>query len=117
MELIRIILQEIEAHRNPNTLVRISAEGYSPDQIYYHVKILHQAGFIEAIDSSHNQGMVWTPRSLTWQGHEFLDAARNEGVWQKLKAKLKDASMTLPMALIQQLLIEIAAQQVGLRKS
>jgi uncharacterized protein DUF2513 len=114
MDLIRQILLELEAAENLHGVVDIQAPGYSPDQVTYHVKLLAEAGLIEARNRSHLRGIVWQPSSLTWRGHEFLDATRNASVWQKLKAELKDRGVTLPFELVQQLALKIAASMAGL---
>ena len=114
MDLVRDILLEIEKNQNPMRDIKLQAHGYSPEQAAYHVKLLAEAGYLEAVDFSSMSGMEWRPKSMTWKGHEFLDATRNEGVWHKLKAELKDRSMTLPFALIQELAIKLAAKAAGL---
>src|SRR5262245_10975107 len=103
MDLVRMILLETEQHQEPNQDVQIQAASYSPEQIAYHVKLLAQAGYIEANDYSSLGNLAWRPTSLTWDGHEFLDATRNSKIWQRLKAELKDKGATLPFTLIQQL--------------
>jgi DNA-binding transcriptional ArsR family regulator len=115
MDLIRTILLEMEENQNPNAQIKLKAVGYSPEHVSYHVKILKQAGLVDAVDASSFGGIEWIPTSLTWQGHEFLEATRNEGVWQKLKAQLKDRGMSLPFSLIQELAIKIAAEYMGLK--
>jgi len=42
--------------------------------------LLHEAGFIEAMDLSTLGGICWKPTRLTYNGHEFLDAARSDTV-------------------------------------
>jgi len=115
MDLIRTILIEMERNESPNDQAEIHADGYSDDQIVYHLKLLKEAGLIEAIDVSSFEGMAFIPRNLTWRGHEFLEAARNEGVWQMVKDQLKDRGMSLPFSLIQDLAIKIAAEYMGLK--
>jgi len=88
-DLIGLILLEVEKNDQPLRSMRIDAEGYSPEEISYHVMLLHQAGFVPANDMSSFQGMVWLPKSLTWSGHEFLDATRSSKVWSQVKAKLR----------------------------
>ena len=53
-------------------------------------KLLYQAGLIDAENDSGADDFEWIPISLTWQGHEFLDVARNDTVWKKLTGKLKE---------------------------
>jgi hypothetical protein len=113
MDLVRQILIELEQHQEPMHPINIKAEGYSPEQIAYHVKILAQADYIEALDMSSFSGMDWRAK-LTWNGHEFLATTRNPGVWNKVKAELKDRGSSLPFSLIQQLALKIAAAHFGL---
>jgi hypothetical protein len=114
MDLIRQILLELEAHQDPRGTVVIRAEGYSPEQVAYHVKLMAECGLVDAVNFSTMGRMDWRPRSLTWAGHEFLDATRNDGVWHRLKAEVKDRGLSLPFELVKELAIKIAAQAAGL---
>lgn len=40
-------------------------------------------GFIEGIDLSTMDGSEFKPRCLTWQGHEFLAAVRDNDIWNR----------------------------------
>ena len=115
MDLIRRILLEMEANQNPDGGMKIEARGYSDGQIAYHLKLLKEAGLIHAIDTTSFQGMSFIPLNITWRGHEFIEATRNEGVWQKLKAELKDRGMSLPFQLIEALAVKIVAESMGLK--
>jgi hypothetical protein len=57
---------------------------YTPEQIGYHSYLMIQAGLatgsdVTTIGSAGPIGMV---TSLTWAGHEFADAARDEKRWR-----------------------------------
>jgi hypothetical protein len=114
LDLVRLILLEVEKNDNPVRPITVEAEGYSPDEISYHVMLLEQAGYLTANNSSHLRGISYAPKSLTWDGHEFLDAARNKTVWAQVKAKLKDTASTAPLSLIQKLATAYVAHQLGL---
>jgi len=114
VDLIRLILLEVEKNDNPVRSIQIDAEGYAPEEISYHVMLLQQAGYLTANDKSHLRGIAWEPKSLTWAGHEFLDATRNGKVWNQVKAKLKDHSIDAPLSVIQQVATKIVAQLLGL---
>ncbi|MBV9852527.1 MAG: DUF2513 domain-containing protein [Armatimonadetes bacterium] len=59
-------------------------------ELAYHVKLLSQAGLIDVKHWQTGDGNeVWLPKTLTWQGHEFLDAARNDTTWNKAKGQSK----------------------------
>src|SRR4051794_19325385 len=91
MDLARQILLALE--ENPESTgqqgVDVAIEGRSPVEISYHVMLLDEADLLEAMDASDSEGLDWMPLRLTWQGHEFLDAAKEEGIWQKAKAIVK----------------------------
>jgi Hypothetical protein (DUF2513) len=103
LELIRTILMEVEQNNQPLRPIKIEAHGYSPDEVSYHVWQLYDAGYVTAEDRSHLAGMVWLPKSLTWEGHNFLDATRNDGIWRQVKARLKDKGLDAPLSVIQEL--------------
>lgn len=103
MELVRQILyklEEVDADHDPD---EIALDGYTREQIGYHAHIMAQAGLIKAADAT-----AWgdavpqaMPMSLTWSGHDFLDAARVESRWQKALeiAKKLGGSVTLQVML------------------
>ena len=52
---------------------------------------MHEAELLEAFYTEMVSGaqVVDAVRKLTWQGHEFLDAARNETIWKEAKEVTK----------------------------
>ncbi len=88
MDLARKILFAVEACDDPwGPNVDLKIEGYSDQAVSCHVKILAEAGLIEADDVSEMgpDGFKWWAKFLTWQGHEFLEAARDDIRWNKTK--------------------------------
>lgn len=71
----------------------MSIEGYHQDQIRYHLKIMEQAGYLYAdeteishtIGSGREEKYTINTYSISWQGHEFLGATRDEKRWIELK--------------------------------
>jgi hypothetical protein len=53
---------------------------------------------IEALDLSTLSGVCWKPQRLTYNGHQFLDAARSDTVWQKAKSwtQIEGLKLALP---------------------
>jgi hypothetical protein len=49
------------------------------------------------MDLSSLSGICWKPTRLTYSGHEFLDAARSDTVWQKAKAWALKSTGTLTL--------------------
>jgi hypothetical protein len=96
MDLIRELMLKLEALPVPLTELKVidgnaavvQVEGYSIEQIDYHLLLLEQAGFIHG-GGLENFGMRFGPgigfQSLTWAGHDFLDAVRSPDVWDRTK--------------------------------
>src|SRR4051812_28617180 len=106
MELVRQILLQTEKSVHVGDEIDLNIEGYSREEIYYHVKILSDAGLLEANNLTTYDGFKWTPKNLTWKGHEFLDAARNETVWKKTTEIVKDKGGSIPFEVLKDLLIK-----------
>jgi len=114
MELVREILLQTEASPYVKGVAELKIENHSDDEISYHVKIMAEAGLITALDFSTGMTFDWRPIGLTWQGHEFLDAIRNDTVWSKTKEIVKEKGGAIPFAILQQLVIKVAASFFGL---
>lgn len=116
MELAREILLRLEANEDPNKVLRLEneIEGYSEQQIYYHTKLLAQAGLIEAMDASSARRLCWVATSLTMDGHEFLDAIRNDTVWNNTKEVVKEKGGSIPFEILKELAIQTARGMFGL---
>jgi hypothetical protein len=84
MDLVRKILLEIERQPFTHGKITLEIEGYSREEISYHVLLLSEANLIEA-EVSARASAEYKPIRLTWQGHEFLESVRDEARWNKLK--------------------------------
>ena len=114
MELIREILFYIEAHDNVSVVV----DGYDQRAISYHIRLLSEAKLIHAAVLSSNSGEIVVQESgqtrLTWDGHEFVDAAREPTRWNKVKSALGDATIGAYIGLLNQVAVHYATKAVGL---
>jgi hypothetical protein len=92
MDLVRQILLEVEKLSFTNNVVEISLEGYTSEEINYHLIILADAGLL-AVDyvRAGKKDYIWKSIRLTWDGHEFLDAARDNNRWEKAKGTMQKA--------------------------
>jgi DNA-binding transcriptional ArsR family regulator len=101
MDLARAILLELEQRPFTGSWHEIEIAGYTPEEISYHVRLLFEAGFIDATDSL--DGMMgssyseWRAKTITWEGHEFLESSRDKTRWEKAKGVIteKGGAMTL----------------------
>jgi len=93
MDLVRKILITLEEQPHGFFCQTLTIDGFSAEQIGYHVTLMGEAGLLNAIDmtSMDSQSPEAMPQRLTWQGHQFLNACRDEGRWTKAKTIFKDA--------------------------
>jgi hypothetical protein len=94
MDLVRELLLKIEEAKEPPRLSDMvseeDAEAYAIAA--YHMQMLiREVGFVRGIDVSSNDVDDWIDLTLTWQGHEFLDAVRDPKVWAMTKEGAKKA--------------------------
>ena len=89
LDLIKEILLEIEKKDDTSPIMNLSIKGYDQVLVDYH--LLDQAGLIDAEIARVGANEIYDPiiLEITWNGHEFLDAARNETVWRKGKELIK----------------------------
>ena len=96
-DLVRQILLKVEEFPFDGAFHDVEIEGRTENEIDYHVMLLHEAGLLEALDLSTLSGPCWKPTRLTYDGHQFLDAARSDTVFQKAKAWSLKSTGTLTL--------------------
>ena len=104
------ILLDAEAFDGFHRVPPYNIEGYPAEQVAYNVQLLSEAGLLVAIDLSSRDFVLYVPQRLTWQGHEFLEPAKQPGVWEKAMSVARDAGYEVLKAW----LIHYGKQQLGL---
>lgn len=101
-DLIRAILIQIEGED------QIDLSEYTEKQINYHKVLLIEAGFLEG--KPHYSGndrqipdMVAINR-MTWEGHEFIDKARSQTIWDKAKKIIKEKGLSISVDILKTIL-------------
>ena len=111
MDLIRAMLLAIEAEGHGFASHPIEIPNYTQEQIGYHAVLLGEAGLVKVHDVTHlgsNSPEALITR-LTWAGHEFLDSARENNIWNQAKdkiSKIGGASLQIWLALLTELIKE-----------
>lgn len=115
-DLIRSILLEIENCQDPQGANEIEIEGYSAAEVNYHIGLLCKAGMVEShqIALLDLPGGIYLNNNLTMEGHEFLDAARNDTVWNNSKEAAQKYGGSVPLELLKGLLMKAASAYLGL---
>lgn len=113
MDLVRKILLVLEDNPEPHDWIfDLAIDGYSDKETTYHVQIMAQAGLIEASERPMSDFIHWIPHCPTWAGHEFLDASRDEGRWNKAKKLVMDKTGVITFDAIKLALIELMRRGV-----
>ncbi|MBA2400767.1 MAG: DUF2513 domain-containing protein [Bradyrhizobium sp.] len=92
MDVIRSLLMRLEAmNSNPHRVLLIRGgepelcvDGASLDTVKYHLALLRERGLIEPQEGGTLDGGIYF-RRLTWEGHDFVDAVRDEDIWHKTR--------------------------------
>lgn len=96
MDLIRRIALEVEGMEHGNVLVNMREEGVDDSTFAMHVVWMKEAGLITAFVQTYESGEPPSVRvqRLTWAGCEFVDAIRDDNLWQKAKANVLKPGMS-----------------------
>jgi len=122
MDLIRNILRSIDASEDDDAITGLDINGYSHQEITWHVLLLNEAGIIRAkivCDAGDEAGAgagsvipdAYEIYAITREGYAFLDAFSNEARWKKAKAVIGDIG-DAPIHLVIPLFMELLDARV-----
>jgi len=120
MEVVRKLLMFFEGKETPEAVepASIAVPGFDKAEVHYHVLLMCEAGLLvhERIESSTTPSRLVDalPFTLSWAGHEFLDAARDEGLWRQALNHIRSAGISVGIGLLEGVLISLAKQRLGL---
>ncbi|MBA3886118.1 MAG: DUF2513 domain-containing protein [Acidobacteria bacterium] len=96
----RKILLAIEAHPHGHAPNRIDIDGYDQEAIQYHIFIMGEGDLLRVSKTTTMQSSSPSAiaHGLTWKGHEFVEAARQDTIWNRAKSLVgKAGAATLPV--------------------
>lgn len=71
---------------------------YSKQDICYSLQMMNEAGLIKAVPVASASRIVnISCRSLTFEGHKYLEEVRNSRIWNSIKATFKNKALELAM--------------------
>ena len=110
IDLIRRILTEVEA--NDGTSVWSTSNPLAA----YNVGLMHDADLVDARVISNSQGLPAQAAILkiTWEGHDFLDAAKDDTIWNTVKAKVLAPGVSWTVSIFMDYLKLEAKKKLGL---
>jgi hypothetical protein len=122
MDLVRKILFKMQSDEKRSSYGHLKIDGYSEQQVNYHMKIMAQAGLLH-VDlmempmpttpswQTSNAGISYY--SISWDGQEFLDVARDNTRWDKAKDAMAQAG-GFALDVMKQLLIQYLKAELKL---
>ncbi|MEO0738524.1 MAG: DUF2513 domain-containing protein [Cyanobacteria bacterium J06649_12] len=119
-ELIREILLRVEELSIGQFLANIEIDGYGSDVIGEHVRLLQEAGFIDAQLSKASSSMGVTIvagyaiNRLLNDGHDFIENAKNDTVWKKAREQVAEKTGDVSLGVLKAVLAKTAMQILGL---
>jgi hypothetical protein len=112
MDLIRAILLEVEAWPIDRRSTSVEIPGHDAQVISYHVMLLDEAGLLKGMDASGMGNIEWLVDRLTWSGHEFVEAARDDTRWRKALNTIGEKSGAVLFEIVKQVLVQLAREAV-----
>ena len=74
---------------------------------HYHVQLLCDAGYIvKSLDTK------YSGYRLTSQGHDFIEAIRDKGIWEKTKKKIADIGGNVTLDMVKTIAIGFLEQTI-----
>ena len=116
MNLVREILLAVEAREHGMGAAELNIEGHSQEEIGYHVYLMGKAGLLVVVETTHlgSQSPEAIASGLTWQGHDFLEAARDPSIWKKTLDMIRDKGAALTFEIVKAVLVQKAREKLGL---
>lgn len=114
MDLVRNILLYMEDNIVPYIGHKDGFDTYCQDTVNNHLLIMLDGGLIMKTVGSRPSDDGCPSEiacfEMTWEGHEFLDAARNESFWSQAKAKVLEDTGGLGFETLKAFLLQLGKQ-------
>ncbi len=116
MNLVRSILLVLEKYDHGHAPDKLTIEGFSEEQIGYHIYLMGQAGLLDVtvVTSCQSPSPTAIPIGMTWQGHDFLELAREPSRWRQAIDKVTKAGAAMTIDILKSVLVTLANQALQL---
>jgi len=115
MDLVRMILLASRDKSDPKPLRCYRPDGFDEETIGYNIHLCIQAGLLDGVRIPSGQSgsfKYYGIGNLTWDGHEFIDAAANDTLWRRAKQFVQDKGSELTIDAIKAALKAVAVSQL-----
>ena len=116
---IRDILLYIEKHTtykcstvDTNSLIKHFKNKYDTDTIYYHIRMISQADLVDDVEWADDAPIFVS--GLSWNGHQYIDSIRDDGIWKSVKEDIKPLK-SVPLNIIIQIGTLLIKRKLGIQ--
>jgi hypothetical protein len=115
-DLIRKIMLEVQAKPAGIGAISIAYEGEYPQSVVNeHAELLIEAGLLKGKAIRGVAGIAAVAiDGLSWNGHDFIDSAKNETIWNKAKLTILKPATAITFDALLQWLKQQALDSLGL---
>lgn len=121
-ECVRDVLKYLENNLQYNSSIfahEIKLQKYSSEDILYTCEKLYEAGFLNIKIQKYisDEVPLIMILSITYEGHQFLDNIRDDGVWKHTKnilSKFSSVSLTLVSKIAAEVITQLIEKQMGI---
>jgi hypothetical protein len=115
-DLARDLLLKIEQAPPNHAANDLQVEGRDKDEVFEHLELLHEAGLIEARIVKSGMGgarvLAVMVERMTWEGHDFLNKARQSSTWKKAKDLVVSKGAPLTFDVLKAVLTKLATDAI-----
>ena len=99
-----------------NNEEELRIDDYNGGLIVDHITLLYEAGYLDGEPEKTKTGRIIAvhPYRLTWDGHEFLEAMRNESIFRKAVSITKEKSLNLPLEIFKSLAQKLITNELNI---
>jgi hypothetical protein len=116
LDLIRKLVLILEDASDTEVANIVKVDGFTDEEIGYHSYLLVDAGLAEGIDIRTMDDRLpnWQLSHLTWAGHDFADAARDDSRWKQATAVVKEKAGSVTFDVLKQILVSLIKSTIGI---
>ena len=111
-----MVMLAAEKSQDPYDLIDPKFDGRSEAEISYHIALLDDAGLLHGHDRSAIGVFRWSAGTLTWAGHEFVEAVTDDDVWTEALAITAKSGSGTVFELLNKALMQVLEKRAGLGK-
>jgi hypothetical protein len=119
-DLVRNLLLDLEMADRVITGQHV-VEGYSQEQVSYHLALILQAGLAQGPRPTYSVGNAdpTIPAAvavlrLTNEGHDFISTIRSDTVWERTKLKVKEVGGDVSLSILKEIGLQVSRSLLGL---